>query len=129
MIEASLYDTPTGGYAADIADDRENINGPPSHSCYQTTVDRNVRHGVRTATAITAYNTSCRHWHVCSRSDELRTGNYAARDESTTVCYDVAPNIEKNNIRALEVDRTVLALAGYPSFGQPCNNYSMLAMY
>ena len=127
MIEASLYNTPTGGYAADIGDDEHKSHGTPSHGCYQLIVERDVRHGVRTATASMAYNTSCCHWHVCSRSDELRTRNYATRHVSITVCYDVAPNIEKSNVSAVEVDRAVLALAGYPSIVPPCNHCSMLA--
>ena len=127
MIEASLYNTPTGGYAADNADDGNKIHGTPSHGCYQPIVERNVRHGVRTATASTAYNTSCYHLWVCSRSDELRTRNYATRHEPTTVGYDLALHVKERNVSALEMDRAVLALVGYPSVVQPCNHYSMLA--
>ena len=126
MIEASLYNTPSGGYAADIGDDEHKSHGTPSHGCYQLIVERDMRHGVRTATASMAYNTGCYHLYLCSRGDELRTRNYATHNESTTVCYDVAPNIEKSDVSAVEVDRAVLALAGYPSIVQPCNHCSML---
>ena len=127
MIEASLYNTPSGGYAADIGDNGHKSHGTPSHGCYQPIVERDVRHGVRTATAGMAYNTSCYRLYVCSRSGELRTRSYATRRESSTVCYDVAPNIEQSNVSAVEVDKAVLALAGYPAIVQPCNRCSMLA--
>ena len=80
------------------------INGPPSHGCYQPIVERNVRHGVRTTIASMAYNTSCYHLYDRSRSDESRTRNYATRHESTTVCYDLAHQIEESNVSALETD-------------------------
>ena len=127
MIEASLYNTPSGGYAADIGDDGHKSHGTPSHGCYQPIVERNLRHGVRTATASMAYNTRCYHLYLCSRSDELRTRNYATRHESTAVCYDLVHHIEESNDSALEVDTAVLALAASPSIVQPCIYCSMLA--